>query len=386
MTPEEIARVNQQIPGFAGMSPQQQQDILNRLGLRNAQTSTVQQQPKPTTSQQVQGIAPAIGAQAGYQALTAQAPATGYAASGSLTASGAVPAAGSAGTASATTVGMGNPGIGGIAAGGYTGYQQIKGGSNLIQGKPVSNIQHAALYPITGGFDTIVAKTGLSKVLGLGGKKDKDQQNRDQDRATLKAGGVLDDQYNLTLSDGSKVNLGLDGSVKNYNVDFNEKGIGDVVALVNPFAYLVTGGDVKRASDLAGQLTNAFKGSKDPLAETKALFEKAGLFKEDALSRIDQLKVDDQTKNIFKATINKLGLQSVPGTATQTAAPSGGFKIVVNQVKAPTPKPVDNRPAIRNSILQNMLQQNTQPLQYPRQDPNYKNQNFNGTLQKLVGI
>lgn len=383
MTPEQIAEINRKIPGFAGMSPEQQQNILNRL--RAGQNT--QQQQKPTTADQVSGIAPAIGVQAGYQALTSGAGATA-AGTASGTAAGGTTAAGSGGY----TAGAGSFAV--PAALGAVGYNQFKqnGGKEVLSGTANrgnnvdatlgSNVLTAAINP--------VAKFLGGKSVGemLTGGKSKDQTNRDVDRKTLQKGGILDDDYNLTLSDGSKVNLGLDGSVKNYNVDFNEKGIGDIVALVNPFAYIVTGGDSKRASDLNGQITNAIKTSKNPKAELEAMFNKAGLFKDDALARIDALKVDDQTKAVFKNTLNGLNIPNSTdgqkGSIPATGSP--GFKLVINQVNAPTPKQVSAVPGIRNSILQNMLSQNTQPIQYPSQNPNYNAKNFNGTLQKLVGI
>ena len=381
MTSEEIARINQQIPGFAGMSPQQQQNIVQKL--RVGQSAQAAQQPQqPSTTNQVASGALPFGVNAGLNAVAGQ---SGFATSGSLTASGAVPAAGTTATgAAATTPAIStNPGLAGILAGGYTGFNQAKGAQNIAQGKETTNIQKGALYPITGGLDTIAEKTGLSKVLGLGGKKSSDQQGRDQDRATLKQGGILDDDYNLTLTDGSKVNLGLDGSVKNYNVDFNEKGIGDIVALVNPFAYLVSGGDTKRASDLNGQITNAIKGSKDPKAEMEAMFNKAGLYKTDALARIDALKVDQQTKDIFKNTINGLNIADAPtqGGQQQTGQPGGGFKIVINAPKA-APAPKVDKMAGLQSLLTDQIKQNNakmQNIQFPTQANNSGFQTVIGT-------
>ncbi len=362
MTPEEIARINRTVPGFANMSPEQQQGIISRL--RGGQP--VQTAAQPSVKDQAVAMGTPIAAQAGLQTVLGQGAA----------AAPAVPAVG-AETAIST-----NPGLMGVLAGGYTGYNQATGAKKITEGRNTSSIEKAALYPVTGGLDTIAEKTGLTKLLG--GGKSNDQQGRDQDRASLQKGGVLDENYNLTLSDGSKVNLGLDGSVKNYNVDFSEKGIGDTVALVNPFAYIVAGGDAKRASDLAGQFTNAIKGSKDQKAEAKALFEKAGLTKEDALSRIDALKVDDQTKAVFKGTVNSLGLKSVQNATTTTAPTGGGFRIVINAPKQP--KQEDPRIGMRRAIAQNMLQESSQPIAYPSQNPNYKSQNFSGTLQKLVGM
>lgn len=123
-----------------------------------------------------------------------------------------------------------------------------------------------------------IAKELTGKDFGsfFGGGKGKDQQGRDANRSVLKNMKVYDDKYNYELLDGSKVNMGLDGSKGQYNVDFNEKGIGDLVSYVDPIAELIAGGDAKRRSDLAGEFTNMIKKSKDPRAEAQNLYKKAG--------------------------------------------------------------------------------------------------------------
>lgn len=375
LTSEQIAQLSQKYPGFASLPYDQQQALLNRLQ---------PQVNKPDMVSQLTTAGAPIAAQTGLNAiLSSGAPtASSFAPSGTLTIAGKIPAAGATATPAATPAVSTNPGLAGILAGTHTGIQQFEGAKKISEGKKTSLQEKAALYPITGGIDTIAEKLGLS----IGGGKSSDQKGRDKDRAILKQGGILDDKYNLTLSDGSKVNLGLDGSVKNYNVDFNEKGIGDIVALVNPFAYLISGGDQKRASDLAGQLTNAIKGTKNPAAEAKALFEKAGLFREDALSRIDQLKVDDQTKNVFKGTINKLGLSSAQQGQTQGNTQMPGFNLVIQRPVVQQPKPVNPVNAFRTNILQGMLQDTQKPIQYPSQNPDYKQQDFSSTLQKIMGV
>lgn len=62
------------------------------------------------------------------------------------------------------------PGVGGIVAGGYTGYQQAKGAQALTERKDPSLIQHAALFPVTGGFSL------LSKAPGFGHKTTKERE------------------------------------------------------------------------------------------------------------------------------------------------------------------------------------------------------------------
>lgn len=140
----------------------------------------------------------------------------------------------------------------------------------------------------------------------FGGGKHKDQRRRDDTRKTLKGMGAIDDAYNLTLDDGSKFDIGRDGSVKNYNVDFSRSGAGDTVGAVNPLAMLVTGGDTeKKRSDLAGYYTNAALSSGDASKNIKKFYSDAGYDHATAYGRVHEMQqkgqiskeAGDQAKN-----------------------------------------------------------------------------------------
>ena len=161
-----------------------------------------------------------------------------------------------------------------------------------------------------------------------------------------------------------------------------------VVSYVNPFTLLVTGGDEVAASQLAGQLANAFVKSKDPLAEARALYEKAGLTYDSAIAGINKLKVDDQTKNVYRSTIDQIGLRGAEtshgteggaaGQADELArirASTQGFIHKMQQDSAAQQAASKNAvkqaaeqqtSSYRSGLLNDLLAKNTQPTPFPR--------------------
>lgn len=84
------------------------------------------------------------------------------------------------------------PGPAGIIAGGYTGYQQAKGAQALAQRKDPSLIQHAALFPVTGGFSF------LSKAPGFSQKSTKDRE-KERWGSLVKSEAPEDKAYNESI-------------------------------------------------------------------------------------------------------------------------------------------------------------------------------------------
>lgn len=80
----------------------------------------------------------------------------------------------------------GGVGLGGLAAGAYTGYQQFQGAKNIAEGKKVSPIEQAALYPLTGGLSVLWNKFGAhestkdAEQRRWGNLQDKGVSNADQ--------------------------------------------------------------------------------------------------------------------------------------------------------------------------------------------------------------
>jgi hypothetical protein len=109
--------------------------------------------------------------------------------------------------------------------------------------------------------------SGLIKTM-TGGKKSKDQYNRDEVRKQLEALGIaskINGSHHVTLSDGSKFNIGLDGKTPVYKMDLNNKLVQDLIPYVLPLSYTVVGRNdkesqatrQKKIDDLTGYLVNA---------------------------------------------------------------------------------------------------------------------------------
>lgn len=96
------------------------------------------------------------------------------------------------------------------------------------------------------------------------------QKIRDDFRGDLKEAGVADDQYNVTLADGSKFNIGLDGKTKYQNVGKNIDGkttrnawdvdwsnpLGKFATdQIEPMIRNIYGADNKKAGYTPGQFT-----------------------------------------------------------------------------------------------------------------------------------
>ncbi len=133
---------------------------------------------------------------------------------------------------------------------------------------------------------------------GIKAGKGRDQQKRDGYRKNLREFGILDDDYNLSMSDGSIFNLGSEklrdaaGNViegvapenRAYNIDWKTAD-NDLIGALNPIAFSVAGGDDKLQADLVGQLYNAAKQTDDPYSFVAELY---GKFQEQGLGR-DQM-------------------------------------------------------------------------------------------------
>ena len=292
-------------------------------------------------------------AASGAGAAGATGAATGAASTGAAT-SGSVAGAG----ASATTAGSA---AGGGAAAGGTGstlgtaamyawplaalYGAYRVWDKTTQKSKKGNMTdsdiHMALNPR--GIETVLQKIPGHRQLKegspefqiwkamFGSTKNEDQIYRDRVRKQLKDHSFIDENYNLTLADGTAFDIGKDGSIKNYNVDVEANpDAGEIVGEVNPLAHILTaphGGD-KLKSDYSGFFTNAvLSGSKDQQANNvRGLYEKAGLDRESARAGVtalfDQDTIDEGTRDAYYAAIDKVF--GVGGIDMQEVGGSGG--------------------------------------------------------------
>lgn len=187
----------------------------------------------------------------------------------------------------------------GVAAGAYTGGQQLSGVMKAAQNQKLSLQEQAALALPTFGASFLV--NPAQKLFGSG--KDKDQRGRDAYRGGLKDIGFLDENYGLNLKGGAPTNFGsetlADGS-KSFDVNFNtgdkarDELTGRVVGALDPLAEVLSGGDAKRRSDLAGQFANAALASEDPMRQVGNIFRRA-----EATSGLKPSTVKEQLQGLF---------------------------------------------------------------------------------------
>jgi hypothetical protein len=252
----------------------------------------------------------------------------------------------------------GGIGIGGLAAGAYTGYQQATGVADFASGKSLSTPQKLALALPT--FGASLFSDQLQDAF-MGGK-DKDQQARDGVRGALQQMGVLDDKYQVKLAKGGTYDMGkdggfmlpnLDGGARHaYDADFSNPLTHQTVGWANPLALIITGGDKKAASDLAGQLANAATSDAKDLegarANMNAIFTQMNIDNDKAGMILRQMKDQGRiNENEFNAALYGLGtmksgsynpnereifagkqnnlasVQGVPDKPTSTPNPSG---------------------------------------------------------------
>lgn len=128
--------------------------------------------------------------------------------------------------------GVGAATIGGLAALGALGVNQLweDGMKDILRGRGTrEDYINTGLVAGTGGIGGIpnvalrlLGKRSIGKMMTTG--KSDDQLMRDDFRGMLKESGVADKNYHVTLADGSKFNVGLDGKTRYKNVGENIDG------------------------------------------------------------------------------------------------------------------------------------------------------------------
>ncbi len=177
----------------------------------------------------------------------------------------------------ASTAGTIASGVGQIASFAGAAYSAFNLFKNFGKSSPiVGAVQGATVGAYIGSMIVPGAGTVIGGALGAvaGGLlglfhtgKHKDQIARDKVRDMLQQGGIIDENWSLTLADGSKYDIGKDGGAKlknadgtsrhTYDVDFSDPRVGEVIGLINPLTVLMTSGDPKLTADFTGYFTNA---------------------------------------------------------------------------------------------------------------------------------
>lgn len=311
-----------------GVPPQQvYQMVTDRFGV----PKTPQERAKEQASQQQQaGLAQTGGALAGILGagyLGSQLSELGGAAGATGATTAGTTAAGTAGTVAtptlvgatkvggtaATTAGLGALPIAGIAAAGAFGLNQLweSGMKDILRGRGNrADYTNIALPVATGGIGGLVnvglrlaGKRSVGQMMTTG--KSDAQLMRDDFRGLLKQTGVADKNYKVTLADGSKFDIGLDGKTRYQNVGENIDGKTSRQAwdvdFSNPLAkfatdqidpmirniYADTDGKVK-PEQYTGILVNAVtsnaKSEQDVLANIQSMLGKSDLAKKAGVS------------------------------------------------------------------------------------------------------
>lgn len=170
-----------------------------------------------------------------------------------------------------------------IAAGAYQVYSGWGGSgkSGVINGALGGSAMAAGMYALGATNPVLLAAVVAASIIvdASGGGKGKDQTGRDQIRGHLKKTGLADDDYQVTLADGTKADIGMDGhgdyhdvtnedllapdhkgkikKLSAYDVDYTNDL--DYAASMggSTLSRLLSGGTGKSIDQLGGQLGNA---------------------------------------------------------------------------------------------------------------------------------
>jgi hypothetical protein len=267
--------------------------------------------------------------------------------------SGATTAAGGANTAAATAaVGGGTlataAALGGAAYGAYGLYKQwdsLDSASGKLKYKEGNEAAKGAAYGAMVGSAIPVVGTALGAVIGgvygasakkLKTGKSDDQLRRDVGREKLEKMNFIDNKGKFVLKDGSTFEMGQDGGfryddgMRAFEVDHNDTLQSTVFGNVLPLAEMISGGDEKLKSDMAGYLTRA------SISNTKDLNAALGNAKDMA----ERLGITPQA--VDKYTNEGVANQTI--TEQEALAYKGGFTRLFSDrdIQAPTPQQQEN--------------------------------------------
>jgi hypothetical protein len=173
-----------------------------------------------------------------------------------------------------TEDGIANYMTGGAAGAAQQLDQKYTGGTGA---KARELLDNPVLNPAGYAVDKIGGKIlGSSGGFG-GGKKNKDQKGRDSVRSSFKNVGLADDKWEVTLADGSRANIGMDGhgdqhefrspekvpaggevrTLSSFDVDYTNDLDYTSNMMTSTLARLVSGGKGVAIDQMGGQLANA---------------------------------------------------------------------------------------------------------------------------------
>ena len=247
----------------------------------------------------------------------------------------------------------------GAAIGAYTLYQmgQRWGEGRRDTTSVVSNtaggaLAGAAVGNQVGGYYGAAVGAVVGAIYGFASTyiragKHKDQLARDAVRGSLQELKLIDDDYQITLADGSKWDMGKDGGKRDqadgtnrrpYEVNFENPLAAEAVSLANPLATILVGGNEKLTSDFAGYLANAAmsnaKSGEDVLNNIMAFYKQLNVGAAEMLDGIEKLKADGKISqnqyDVYRSSVIKaLGQPPGPGGGSLPNFGGGGVKISI---------------------------------------------------------
>ena len=216
------------------------------------------------------------------------------------------------------------------------------------------------------------------------GKKSGAQLDRDDTRATLKQLGVIDNNYGITLADGSTFDMGkdghaqlkgADGAMRRYwETDAKSPLTHQSIGWANPLAHILgtaQGKDAVQTQQLASYLTNATMSNASDLegvrANGLAIMKKLGLNNDGAVNILKKLKDSGKISQsdydtsvyglgtMFSGKYEGKGKTSAvpPATKGEAPVPQNGTPPVPSNLK-PVPRPTTQGLLSPNSIKQQM--------------------------------
>ena len=254
-----------------------------------------------------------------------------------------------------------------ILYGGGKAYQGIQKGSRTETAKGGAVAGAGIGFQIGGPVGAIIGAVAGSIGGALLGHiktgKSKDQQKRDAVRDAFQKGGLIDQDYNIHLADGSVYNIGVDGGPKPeygnmhpYELDLKDPLVASTIPAISPLVMILTGGDQKATSDFTGYLVRAAMSNAggDPKKidqNIRAFYAQihadAGIMKQ-ALDQLkSQGKINDQQYNVYMANVARVAPSAPNGNFQMPTFSMPTFNMPEQKIPpSPPPGVVDNSGAL----------------------------------------
>jgi hypothetical protein len=224
--------------------------------------------------------------------------------------------------------------VAGIAAGTYGLYDTFKKPQNRQDSAMQAALSGAAIGAGAGSFIPVIG-TGLGAAIGAGigglsglafGKDMPHPETTDRRTAIelLREAGIVDGNRDINLGSSGSLHLGDPQQRSAYNINLSQADptsvLGQTVGGVGPLAALIAASQngqsfntpdlMKRASDMAGLLSNGAMATKNPLESAGALYKSFGLDRDTTYQGVAKLAemgaIDPQTRDAWFAATDRM--------------------------------------------------------------------------------